>query len=294
MAVIENIHKHIGETEALLDSVQDMKNDPLIWGAFYEHFLYRFCWSSNSLEGNTLTLDETVAVVDFDEVSAGHTFREYQEAKSLYKAIREMRPDGLELSETWIKKVNGMICGTDGGYRQEDVFIGSTLKAVYYPPKHGDVPGLMQDYMEGLRAFDGKAFIDIVTETVNRHICFERIHPFQEGNGRTGRIVMNQMLLNHGVLPAAIEHTSKYRQAFRVFDRQNDTSLMTYLLCDALNQSANALIAYSQKRERDQDVNSAAAKEKESVLNKLEHAKSQAAEKAPKKERPSKKPEHGH
>lgn len=55
---------------------------------FIKDFAYRFCWSSNALEGNTLSLDETICLIDYDEVRSGHTYTEYQEAKNLYKAIK--------------------------------------------------------------------------------------------------------------------------------------------------------------------------------------------------------------
>lgn len=45
------------------------------------------------------------------------------------------------------------------------------------------------------------------------------IHPFQDGNGRTGRFVMDQMLLNEGLMPAIILNQSKYWQAFRIYER---------------------------------------------------------------------------
>ncbi|MGI6154084.1 MAG: Fic family protein [Christensenellaceae bacterium] len=94
---------------------------------------------------------------------------------------------------------------------------------------------------------------EAITEIANAHIEFERIHPFKDGNGRTGRIVMNQMLLNKNVLPAAIDHTSKYRQAFKAYDNRGDNSLMVYLICDASNYSANSLKEYEAKREHDQE-----------------------------------------
>lgn len=260
MAIIENVKEQIEKTRATLDSVQALKADALIWNSFYDNFEYRFCWASNSLEGNTLSLDDTIAVVDYDEVAAGHPFSEFQEAKNLYTAIKEMNPDGLMINEDWIKKLNGIICGTDGGYRTEDVFVGSALEAVFYPPRHAEIPEQMREYMIGLKDTKGMDFEDAVMEAVSQHISFERIHPFKDGNGRTGRIVMNQMLMNAGILPAAIEHTSKYRQAFKAFDRNGDESLMAYLLCDALQYSADSLIRYDEKRRRDQEKGKPARK----------------------------------
>ena len=252
MALIEDIQSHIEQAKQATQFIQKMNRDKLVWDAFYSCFEYRFCWSSNSLEGNTLSLDETIDVVDFDEVSEGHTYSEYQDAKNLYRAIREtLSLTPLEITEEWILKVNGLVCGTLGEYRSEDVFIGSIAEAVYYPPKHADVPKRMRGYVENIRHYRSDDFAGAIIDIAEQHIRFERIHPFRDGNGRTGRILMNQMLMNNGILPAAISHTAKYRQAFRAYDRNQDTSMLIYLLCDALKESAQSLMECYKKREID-------------------------------------------
>jgi len=255
MTVIDDIRLHIEQAEKAVASVENIKRDKQIWNAFYGCFEYRFCWSSNSLEGNTLSLDETIAVVDFDEVSSGHKYSEYRDAKNLYRAIREaLSVLPLEINEPWIQRVNGIICGTSGAYRAEDVYIGSAADAIFFPPKHAEVPKRMRDHLEKLNSQRFNGFADAVQGIAERHILFERIHPFTDGNGRTGRIIMNQMLMNSGILPAAISNTSKYRRAFRVYDRNQDTSLLILLLCDALRESAQSLAECYAKRERDYNV----------------------------------------
>ena len=63
--------------------------------SFLDDFEKRFCWSNNALEGNTLSLIETVNLLDYDEVQSGHTYSEYQEAKNVYAAIKKYAdPDG--------------------------------------------------------------------------------------------------------------------------------------------------------------------------------------------------------
>jgi Fic family protein len=252
MALIENIQSHVEQAQTSVSAVQNIKQDALVWEAFYSGFEYRFCWSSNSLEGNTLSLDETIEVLDFDEVSAGHTYSEYRDAKNLYRAIREtLSPAPTEITEEWMRKINGIVCDAQGEYRASDIFIGNAARAVYYPPNFLEVPALMQKYIEEADVFGGADFFGMITGVAKRHIQFERIHPFRDGNGRTGRIIMNQTLMNNGALPVAISHTSKYQQAFRIYDRNQDISLMVYLLCDALRDSAQSLTECYRKREFD-------------------------------------------
>jgi Fic family protein len=253
MALISDFLFYIEQAEKAVNSVQHMSRNELIRRAFYGCFEYRFCWSSNSLEGNTLSLDETIAVVDYDEVSSGHTYSEYKDAKNLYKTIKEaLSASPIMISEDWIRRVNGIICGTDGAYRAEDVYIGSATDAVYFPPRFTDVPERMRDYIEKINSLRFYGFAEAVKGIAESHILFERIHPFADGNGRTGRIIMNQMLMNSGILPVAISRKSKYRQAFRAYDRNHDISILAVLLCDALKESAQSLRECYAKYERDQ------------------------------------------
>ena len=72
---------YIEEINKKIPSALDMLDDKLERDPYYENFSYTFCWSSNHLEGNTLSLEETINIIDFDEVKAGHKFSEYQDAK---------------------------------------------------------------------------------------------------------------------------------------------------------------------------------------------------------------------
>ncbi len=122
----------------------------LILAPFTKDFSLCFCWSSNAIEGNTLSLDETIAVIEYDEVESGHTFKEYQEAKNMYHAIQELLIPfrKQDITEEWMKKANGIILGTDGEYRSHTVYIGSVVEAVYYPPSYEEVPKLMKQFKD--------------------------------------------------------------------------------------------------------------------------------------------------
>lgn len=215
-------------------SAQVFHTTPIVMQAFADDFARRFCWSSNALEGNTLSLDETVSLIDYDEVRAGHTFSEYQEAKNLFRAIqRFLLPLGKkEISEEWVKRVNGELMETSGGYRETEVYIGNLAEAVYFPPNPKEVPSLMKAYMETAN-FSRDSIKEIFEEAALQHMRFERIHPFIDGNGRCGRVILNQQLVNNGMLPVSISARGKYRQAFRLFDRNGDISSMIHLLASA-------------------------------------------------------------
>lgn len=212
--------------------IQLEKLDSLIVEPFTKDFSYRFCWSSNALEGNTLSLEETVALLAYDEVSAGHTFTEYQEAKCLHHAICKLiLPfNKRKIEEKWLKEANGIIRGIGiGNYRQEPVYIGNLTEAVYYPPHHEKIEGLMEEYLKEVN-FSKAKVNEILNEVAKQHLTFEKIHPFKDGNGRVGRMILNQQLVNNNLLPISINPTGKYRQAFRIFDKNGDVSPLVHLI----------------------------------------------------------------
>ena len=124
------------ETAQMLADVHELTKDEIIMSWFTDDFAVRFCWNSNAIEGNTLSLEETIALVEYDEVSAGHTYTEYQEAKNLYRAIREsMIPFSHRfVTEKWIKVNNGVIRGVAGEYRTILLHIVTQFETVYFPP----------------------------------------------------------------------------------------------------------------------------------------------------------------
>ena len=87
----------------------------------------------------------------------------------------------------------------DEGYRQKNVYIGTTLEAVYYPPSYEKAPECMTEFMKCL-SMPGKDIADSLNNIAKNHMDFERIHPFSDGNGRTGRMILNQQMINEGAV----------------------------------------------------------------------------------------------
>ena len=79
------------------------------------------------------------------------------------------------------------------------------------------------------------------------HVRFERIHSFSDGNGRTGRMIVNQQLINSGFLPVSIPPTGKYREAFRRYDKSEDLSEMVYVLLKSELDSFDRVRSLAQK-----------------------------------------------
>lgn len=220
-------------------SLSEVKKEELVFSPFWEDFKLRFCWSSNAMEGSTLDLDETIDVLLYDEVRSGHTYQEYTDAKNLYKAISEkISMHKVKITEEWVSQCNEIIMNVANGYRSRDVYVGTMAEATYYPPHYTEVPGLMKALLQEVN-IENRDSKDLITSIAEYHIRFERIHPFSDGNGRTGRMIMNQQLINNGMLPITIDKTSKYRQAFRAYEKNGDISLLVYLICSKELEAIN-------------------------------------------------------
>lgn len=245
------LQEQVERVEQGLAKVQHLMADPELMSWFADDFALRFCWSSNAIEGNTLSLDETVALVEYDEVRAGHTYSEYHDAKNLYHAIcSSMIPFHFEaIKEDWIKRNNLMIRGGSGGYRSENVRIGNLFETSYIPPDFAKVPQMMWSFLDTVN-FDAKTVLETFKTIAIQHITFERIHPFKDGNGRIGRMILNQQLINHGLLPVAITKNSAYMQAFRQYGKNGDYSKMLHELLKAEEEAIDRLIAFEKKREQ--------------------------------------------
>ena len=231
-----------------LEEAKELLREPLIAKPIYQNFKYALCWSSNAIEGNTLTLSDTISVIEHDEVTSGHKFSEYMEAKRLYHAIEkffDFEPKGI--TQDLILDIASEITGMERGYRNDKVFVGNLTGIIYYPPSHERVPELMGKLIKEINnvnlnvIFNFENLPEIILSLAEQHVRFERIHPFFDGNGRTGRMVLNQSLVNAGLLPMIIEPNTKYRNVFTDFDKRGDTSLMENIIYNGQIKSINEI-----------------------------------------------------
>jgi Fic family protein len=170
-------------------------------------FLIELTYTSNALEGNTLTRLETAVVVEKGLAVGGKSLAEHLEATNhaaaLDKVVRIAKSRVRSLTEHTLLDLHAMILrGLDdsnaGRYRSIPVRISGSRVVLPNPVK---VPSLMTEFFAQLTSRARKHPVQLAAEA---HYRLVTIHPFIDGNGRTARLLMNLILLQHGYPPALI------------------------------------------------------------------------------------------
>ena len=159
-----------------------------------------FTYSSNALEGNSLTESETKVIIEDGLTIGGKTIREHSEVlghSDAYTFLNTLAKNSiitesniLELHRLFYFRIDDKKAGR---YRKQQVYISGTD---YLPPKYNDIPGLMKDFISSIS--EVKETLHPVTLAAKLHERIATIHPFIDGNGRTARLVMNLSLIQDG------------------------------------------------------------------------------------------------
>ena len=186
-------------------------------------FITRSIYHSNAIEGSTLTYAETYAILYND-----NSFKiEGKEPREIYEAINhkealnivfENLQEKREFDERFIKKLNETINNNikeTSGFRKVQVFIQGSD---HIPPEPEKVQNLMNYYVYNYN----NDIEDIFLKIAKYHIEFEKIHPFEDGNGRTGRLLLNYELLKNDLPPVVISKDERVK--YFEFIRKNDSS----------------------------------------------------------------------
>lgn len=185
---------------------------------YLEDLVTRSTYHSNAIEGNTLTYAETYALLYNDNSFKieGKEPREIYEAlnhKEALKILFDELENNNDLNNHFIIKLNETInknINDSQGFRKTQVFIKG---AEHIPPSPEKVPNLMNYFIYNYN----NEVQDTFTKIAKYHIEFEKIHPFEDGNGRTGRLIINYELLKNNIPPAIIEkeNRTKYYEILR-------------------------------------------------------------------------------
>jgi len=206
-------------------------------------------FNSNAIENSTLTLKETERILMAMEISRNVSVREVFEAKNLARVLEYIRSKSIEpdLSIEVIILLHKMLMGNindaiAGRFRKkgEYVRVGTHIAPA---PEH--VERMIESIISDYSADHSACFTDKIARF---HLDFETIHPFCDGNGRMGRVIINYQLTRFGFPNIIIRDKEKqtYYQAFGEYKDLKKTKTMEKIITLALTESLYKRIAYLQ------------------------------------------------
>ena len=200
-----------------------------------EEFMIEFTYNSNAIEGNTLTLKETALALEGMTIDQ-KPLKDHLEAvghRDAFLYVQDIAKREQPLNEAVIKNIHALVLmnrpDDKGVYRRIPV----RIMGAYTEPVQ---PYLIEPKMTELLAAneERKNTMNDIERIALFHLEFEGIHPFIDGNGRTGRLVLNLDLIRNGYPPINIKFTDRkrYYDAFDAFYKHRDPTTMTDLLAE--------------------------------------------------------------
>lgn len=220
--------------------VKKIINNPDI----YDQFLLSLTYNTNGIEGSTLTEDETKTIL-FDNVTLSNkSVIEHLEVKNHQAAweylLNQLSKESFKIDEMLVLKLHSILMNgirNDAGtYRKHGVRIAGT----YVPTaNYLKVPQLMKRLIKNINSNRS----DVVKYTSNIHSRFEKIHPFSDGNGRIGRLLIQAMLLPKNIAPAIIQkkHKRLYNSSLRKSQIEDDFLPLEDFICQAIFEGFKVL-----------------------------------------------------
>lgn len=200
-----------------------------------EEFMVEFTYNSNAIEGNTLTLKETAMVLEGMTIDQ-KPMKDHLEAvghRDAFMYVEDIATKEIDITESVIKNIHSLVLMNrpqdKGVYRSIPVrIIGAYAEPVQ--------PYLIQPKITELLELnkDREQTMHVIERIARFHLEFEGIHPFIDGNGRTGRLILNLDLIRNGYPPINVKFTDRkrYYDAFDAFYRDGDASAMTDLIAE--------------------------------------------------------------
>ena len=205
-----------------------------------EEFIVEFTYNSNAIEGNTLTLKETAMVLEGITIDQ-KPLKDHLEAvghRDAFFYVQQIINDKILFSERVIKEIHSLVLmdqpNDKGTYRRIPVRI---MGAYHEPPQPYLVPIQMEQLVLEFETYK----IHPIESIALFHLKFEGIHPFIDGNGRTGRLIINFSLMQNGYPPINVKFTDrrKYYECFDSYYKDRNSEPMVMLIAEYVEERLN-------------------------------------------------------
>lgn len=239
---MDELVKKIKVNKAKLDELLKNKDNITVLNKWLKTEL---AYTSNAIEGNTLTRRETTLAIEENLTSGAKPISHYLEAinhAKAYEFIVETARHKIKIDESVVLQIHKIILsGIDemnaGFYRSVRVHISGSQTILPNPLK---VPTLMKEFGEWLSHTQEEA----IFKAIEGHYRLVSIHPFIDGNGRTSRLLMNLILLEAGYAPIIIRpiDRKRYLSALETYQTKGNNTIYINFMLNALNRSLKTAI----------------------------------------------------
>ena len=240
-----------------LDSLRPL--DAEAEGRIMQKFRLDWNFHSNNIEGNSLTYGETKALILFGITAQGKPLRDHFEITGHNEAINwvlDLVKGETDLSEKFIRELHTLVLKESGWkeavtpdgqltrrrievgkYKSQPNHVITVTGETFYFATPEETPAKMQELVEWFRAEKERAELDPIVLAALFHYKFIRIHPFDDGNGRVARILMNFILMQHGFPPVIIrtEDRAEYYRVLRLADADQLQPFINYVAVYLIN-----------------------------------------------------------
>ena len=247
MATTEPIKSRIQDLKRAYDTLRQGKESLL--SMIDEVEVPESVYNSNAIENSTLTLEETERILLEQVLSRNVSVREVFEAKNLARVTEYKRTKAKdsELDKDLILLLHQMLIGgindaIAGRFREQGEYV---RVGTHIAPAPEHVERMIDDILVEYSSDLGSYCLDKIARF---HLDFETIHPFCDGNGRLGRVLINFQLIQLGLPRLIIRNSEKerYYQAFRDYGDRQTTRTMEDILALALVESLHKRLSYLQ------------------------------------------------
>jgi len=246
LKLITQAYHAIGELKGRM--YRDVINPNLIVGPL----LNKEAVASSKIEGTQTTVEEVLRYEAGDRKAEDSDIMEvlnYRQA--IYESVKylEQKPSGENLIKALHHTLLSSVRGKEkdpGNFRRSTVHLGKpgskVDEATYIPPKPDDIKGLMKNWVEFVHESD----LDLLIKVAISHYQFEAIHPFMDGNGRVGRLMIPIIMYEQEMIPYPYfyiseyfeQHRSEYYEALRLVDREEDWNSWVNFFLIAVKETA--------------------------------------------------------
>jgi len=233
----ERAKRKSSKSPTLLDILKEQKDSKLS-GGIYHRIQVDLTYNSNHIEGSRLTHDQTRYIFETNTIGITDesvNVDDIVETTNHFRCIDSVIDNAkYELSEKYIKELHCILKSGTGDSRKDWFNVGDYKKL---PNEVGGMETILPENVHPeirklLDAYNSKKQITL-DDIIDFHVRFERIHPFQDGNGRVGRLIMFKECLKHNITPFIIDEQHKmfYYRGLKEWNNEKGFLRDTVLSC---------------------------------------------------------------